>query len=1089
MSAAKFVGKRAIMPVLTGIAAVLGAPIIGTAIAVGGAVWTMYELYKFLEPPKKDNDGSHFQNLRIVEYGFSPKDTNAASKLMRLEEMLKPAISVKGDAVTLDEDNIQADAIMAMFGISVEDESQVKKFIDWFNNRFKPTLFKWVLPAHAIKEDLSSLDKVSSEQKLKLLDVTATNTGWDYTVNPFAGENLVITSKEVIAMRKDLKAMFLEKSKTPGLKETATQKERMDAGLQSLQAQIGKSSVVGRAIDDKVTAEMVTRGDRSSKMAAYTSQALLKTGTGNVGELMSIRLRLYGYKEPTFSNVAAITQLEDAISDEFTFDGRGNAAMQQDKHELFAKVGKFFGLSASSSQDELKFFQWFDARFMPVFATFVGAVKSAVGRYDELLLMQTGSAGTIYNVATTIAGVANWDITVMPTEGAIANTDSSSIKLFMNALEERASKEKIQEKVKPNSVVSNALPASPQPVKYDPALKDDFASKFANLQAANRNPAPLPDAETEPQTKGSFRDTTAAKAQTSAGAIPMAGGELAGGGNGWSFIKAPNKQAIENLHPEVRKLFLAMAEEYGTLTKQSIQVNRGWSSYEDQARLHKDNPRKAAKAGSSLHEVGLALDVNTVDLNRLEKLGLLRKYGFTRPVGGETWHLEPAGIQTNIGLYRKDPQAASQAIAAGVGKGGGGVGSTKTGFRFGGRDSKYAASVMAASSSQVQSNNTQEGAAPFGTGSGQATRAAVAGAPTTTATTTTGQGATTTATPTTSGTGEGSNAYANLPNGGDKESNRQVVAAAAKMVGIDPNIGLLTAAMESSFNHNASAGKAKGLKGFMPGTWDDMMRKNAVKYGIPSGTSPTDPKAASLLGAQYLKDNLDRAAKKGITPNIETAYLMHFLGPYDGPKAIKLPDDANMVQEFPSAAKHNKPYFYNSDGSPRTKAQFMEFVRNKLQKTASSFGINIGSLGQSASAAPTKAEKATTPVQGERQAFSSVPAASSAPRGATGGFFEPSAAAEARQPSNTSPVEKQATQFYTELVKLQGDQVGLLTQIAANTLAIAEVVKGNTTGSNNGSVSSKAPNASPETTGEKQPPVSRMTKVTREVSSPSFRMA
>lgn len=37
------------------------------------------------------------------------------------------------------------------------------------------------------------------------------------------------------------------------------------------------------------------------------------------------------------------------------------------------------------------------------------------------------------------------------------------------------------------------------------------------------------------------------------------------------------------------------------------------------------------------------------------------------------------------------------------------------------------------------------------------------------------------------------------------------VAAAAKMVGIDPNIGLLTAAMESSFNHNASAGKAKGL--------------------------------------------------------------------------------------------------------------------------------------------------------------------------------------------------------------------------------------------------------------------------------------
>lgn len=41
--------------------------------------------------------------------------------------------------------------------------------------------------------------------------------------------------------------------------------------------------------------------------------------------------------------------------------------------------------------------------------------------------------------------------------------------------------------------------------------------------------------------------------------------------------------------------------------------------------------------------------------------------------------MEPAGIQTNIGLYRKDPPAAAQAIAVGVGKGGG-VGSTKTGL-------------------------------------------------------------------------------------------------------------------------------------------------------------------------------------------------------------------------------------------------------------------------------------------------------------------------------------------------------------------------------------------------------------------------
>lgn len=112
------------------------------------------------------------------------------------------------------------------------------------------------------------------------------------------------------------------------------------------------------------------------------------------------------------------------------------------------------------------------------------------------------------------------------------------------------------------------------------------------------------------------------------------------------FIKAPSAHAIEGLNPEVKRLFLAMAEEYGEQTSQSIQVNRGFATRDEQAAQYNKDPRKAAPPGSSLHEFGLAIDINSVDANRLEKLGLMRKYGFTRPVGGETWHIEPAGIST-----------------------------------------------------------------------------------------------------------------------------------------------------------------------------------------------------------------------------------------------------------------------------------------------------------------------------------------------------------------------------------------------------------------------------------------------------------
>jgi hypothetical protein len=44
-----------------------------------------------------------------------------------------------------------------------------------------------------------------------------------------------------------------------------------------------------------------------------------------------------------------------------------------------------------------------------------------------------------------------------------------------------------------------------------------------------------------------------------------------------------------------------------------------------------------------MHEKGIALDVNSVDANKLAEMGLLDKYGFTRPVSSEAWHLQYGG--------------------------------------------------------------------------------------------------------------------------------------------------------------------------------------------------------------------------------------------------------------------------------------------------------------------------------------------------------------------------------------------------------------------------------------------------------------
>ena len=87
-----------------------------------------------------------------------------------------------------------------------------------------------------------------------------------------------------------------------------------------------------------------------------------------------------------------------------------------------------------------------------------------------------------------------------------------------------------------------------------------------------------------------------------------------------------------------------MFKEYKRETGKDIRVNSGYRSYEKQLALfNKYGPGRAARPGSSPHEYGLAFDLNTSDANDLDKLGLLKQFGFSRPAlksMGEAWHIE-----------------------------------------------------------------------------------------------------------------------------------------------------------------------------------------------------------------------------------------------------------------------------------------------------------------------------------------------------------------------------------------------------------------------------------------------------------------
>ena len=234
-----------------------------------------------------------------------------------------------------------------------------------------------------------------------------------------------------------------------------------------------------------------------------------------------------------------------------------------------------------------------------------------------------------------------------------------------------------------------------------------FASRFnpfASTPESEPEPKKIPDSTMTP-------DSTTNGGSATAKPAPMATGPIRDGDGGSRFLTFGNNVDISGLNPSMNKNLLGMATEYNELTGKTIGLNSAYRSYEYQAELRKRLGSKAAKPGYSTHEFGLAVDMNQSTANELESLGLMRKYGFTRPVGGEPWHVEPAGIQVDLATAKKNPSAASALIDYSLGRGGGGWG-TVNGVKKYSRNAKFQEDLMLETGGEIVEASEASNTAP-----------------------------------------------------------------------------------------------------------------------------------------------------------------------------------------------------------------------------------------------------------------------------------------------------------------------------------------------------------------------------------------
>lgn len=414
------------------------------------------------------------------------------------------------------------------------------------------------------------------------------------------------------------------------------------------------------------------------------------------GKLTKLRLHLYGFNDINKQYYSKLFDLEMMMKDYTKFTNYQVQISKLNKDDI-DKILDIFGVSREE-KDKYKILNtWFMKRFIPAYKSFMAALWSVNSNYfldtiDKLKDDQLQNFITKFNVPGSIYEVTEIPVFDNPKTPVTKEDVDTLIKNISNEINnkiksgksdvQKAADQNKQEKSKQTIEAEKEKQVNKESIKSSTALdiKSDTTGvpkKESDIKAdKDKEPiSPDQEGETKPKDTATGAGVTTEASSKAAGKLNIAQGQLTPGGMSLEGISTKlDKSKIYNLDPNVRNLFTGMAKEYNSLTGKNIQVNQAFRSYEDQAALYKSMPDKAAKPGNSTHEYGLGIDVSSVDVAELEKMGLLRKYGFSLPIGKETWHMEPIGVSLNPTLAKKDSNFRFKAIEASPGKGGGGYG-------------------------------------------------------------------------------------------------------------------------------------------------------------------------------------------------------------------------------------------------------------------------------------------------------------------------------------------------------------------------------------------------------------------------------
>lgn len=668
------------------IGAAIGWPVVLGGLALAGLGYGAWKGYKYFF----GTDKNAIAKFRMAQYGFDFKDEMKITIIGKLEQLCQKNTTIDPSGKARFTKNVSAQEIFKLFSIDPKDKGTIQRFIGWFNGRFKPVFLQAlaVYKTNTKSIDLEKADTLPKETKLQLINAMAAVPGTPYMVkdSPFPdGKPLKYGPEEVRGiLANSVRTINHEKGKgdkswSERVSDTMSSAwkstkdfvmEKWDQTKELAGKAWDFAKQTGSALVDKLNAgsSAIVGGVKSAwNFGAQGMQSMIDGAGGLLssagdgisnfvakmtGSQKDWQLRVYkafkgaGFSEQQARILTAEIGRENSYNPKYLFGGHadpykgsnlGMLSWQGDRKPRLISFLKQAGVldkkgdiipGQAALDAQAKFIMWelrnthnkVGAKFLANPNISYKDGSYLIGKYyilwriDDPKFAAQGKRNRdgFYNMLLKQLGATEGAKASpgMGTIGSMAAGTQPSTSLPNNPIAQAAAR-------------TNALASAPR--------LNNLATTGTSGYGGGTN------------LKTASSAGTISTSKDASGFIRSLDPKLIALGQ--KSVKVQSGVDLSGMVKGFMVIFYAMV---GEAVQRGIvpyvQINSAYRSIEKQREVYNTFLRTgkplAAKPGSSNHNFGIAIDINSAHANALAKNALLGKYGFHRPIKSEAWHIE-----------------------------------------------------------------------------------------------------------------------------------------------------------------------------------------------------------------------------------------------------------------------------------------------------------------------------------------------------------------------------------------------------------------------------------------------------------------